>query len=336
MTDPAFVVDIESDLAVAVGPDWGVVIEATSPAVDVGVPGPQGPPGVEGPQGDEGPQGEQGDEGPQGVEGPPGEQGPEGPQGPQGQPGGSTDVFRFRAKAPSITGDPGPGFVRWNNTTQRLSTVLAIDVADQDALDVTLGLQAIGRGNRIYLQDFDGPTGNYQLWEVTNAGTPLGGASGWWEYPVRLIEAAGTGYSNFVNGLMLATRITRIGPGYIRTTITQTSPSLAANAVWQGSIGLPPGYRLYKVQTDRAARVRIYTTATAQAADVNRTVGTSPTGDHGLVLEYVTTSSVLSADLSPLVDGYDPDEDYVVPLTLTNLSGATSTVTLTLTYVRTE
>jgi len=344
VTDPAFVVDIDSDLAVAVGPDWGVIVETASPAVDIGVPGPQAPPGVEGPQGEPGVDGADGATGPAGptgatgatgATGPTGPQGATGPQGPQGQPGGSTDVFRFRAKQPAITGDPGPGFVRWNNTTQRLSTVLSIDVEDQDALDVTLGLQAIGRGNRIYLQDFDGPTGNYQLWEVTAAGTAQGGVSGWWDFPVRLIEALGTGYSNFANGLMCALRVTRIGPGYIRTTITQASPSLVTGAVWQGSIGLPPGYRLYRVQTDRAARVRVYTTATAQAADAARPIGTSPTGDHGLLLEYVTTAGVLAADLSPLVDGYDPDEDYVVPLTVTN-NGATGTVTVTLTYVRTE
>lgn len=196
MSVPSFVVDIEPATAVAVGPDWGVVIQAPSPAVDIGVPGPQGVPGVPGVDG---------------APGPPGADGATGPEGPQGQPGGSTDIFRYRAKAPAITGDPGPGFVRWNNVTQRLSTVVSVDVETQDALDATLGLSAMVAGNVLYLQDFDGPTGNYQSWQVTGPGTPQSGASGWWDFPVTLLDAAGTGYSNFANGLMLAMRVTRVG-----------------------------------------------------------------------------------------------------------------------------
>ena len=628
----------------------------------------------------------------------------------RGLPGGSTSIFRFRAKVPTLTGDPGAGFVRWNHLTQRLSTILAIDLADQDTLDVTVGLASIIAGNKIYLQDYSNGA-NYQEWTVTAPGTNMGG---WYEFPVILNASGGTGFSNFANGLMMATRIVRPGPagatgpagppgaagatgpagpagpagppgdgggagfaargeyqpdvdyppgdvvyteiglyqslydnygddpdtddavfiasldassgnaaqvspvgaalegygitlavleefyfdrvslyfdpsgsalsgtitvevvgpgglvsgvlmahgelpaagivrsetpeptvfmlntrvhveagasyaitvrgtgvgsvraagsgigyspsdhltpthrhhdatlggtenwtttafvggsyaggmefllgdsawelvapaggvgpegpegppgppgptgstgptggagatgpagadantwstmitianggtvhvtfptgqfavapnmigqhyggatggdvtfdnvlatgadvhlsgapggsryvsvvavgegsgsgpapavGYTRTTTFVTSASIANNAHWQGEIPLPPGYRLYRVQTDRAARVRLYTNGTAQGLDAARTVATPVSGDHGLVLEYVTTVTTLSADLSPMVDGYDQDSDGEVPVTLTNLSGSTATVTLTLTYVRTE
>jgi hypothetical protein len=51
------------------------------------------------------------------------------------------------------------------------------------------------------------------------------------------------------------------------------------------------------------------------------------------MFDYITTSGDLSNDLNP-VDGFVASGTSI-PITITNLSGSTDTVTVTLTYVRT-
>lgn len=101
---------------------------------------------------------------------------------------------------------------------------------------------------------------------------------------------------------------------------------------------LAKSYRIIRLATDRAARVRLYTTLAKRDADASRPIGTMPTGDHGLVIEFVTTAGDLDWDTSPVVDGSDGKvaPDGVIPFTVTNLSGATSTVACTLTWIATE
>jgi hypothetical protein len=121
-----------------------------------------------------------------------------------------------------------------------------------------------------------------------------------------------------------------------RTTANWTTASLANNANESGTVTLAAGYRLLKIETDKAARVRIYTSTAKQSADASRPVDTDPTGDHGCLLEFVTSSGLLSADLSPTVDGFTADASTTVAYSVTNYSGSTGTVNCVLTYVRTE
>lgn len=121
-----------------------------------------------------------------------------------------------------------------------------------------------------------------------------------------------------------------------RTTATLTTASLADGATANGTLAMQPGYRLLKIETDVAARVRVYDSTTSRTADASRAIGTDPTAPHGVILDFVTTASVLSWWLNPLVDGYTADASTTVPVAVTNLSGATDTVTVTLTWVRSE
>lgn len=122
----------------------------------------------------------------------------------------------------------------------------------------------------------------------------------------------------------------------VRTSTNWTTESLADTASSSSTVAIAAGYRLLTISTDKAARVRLYTSASKRDADASRPIGTDPTGDHGLVLEFVTTSSLLSADLSPAVDGFTSDASVNVPYTVTNMSGSTGTVQTTLGYLRTE
>lgn len=123
---------------------------------------------------------------------------------------------------------------------------------------------------------------------------------------------------------------------YVRQTVVKTTAALANNTREQSTIALPKGYRLLHIATDRPCRTRLYVSSAQQISDAARLVGVDPSGNHGIILDFVSTALLLLADLSPLVDGFDGDSDGAIPITIDNLSGATSTVQVTLTYVRTE
>lgn len=127
------------------------------------------------------------------------------------------------------------------------------------------------------------------------------------------------------------------GGGFVpaRDTATVTTTSLNNGDTWDGTVTLKPGYRLLCIETDKAARVRAYDSTAHRTADASRAVGTDPTGVHGVIADVVTTADTLTWWLNPAVDGYTADESDTVPLAVTNL-GATGTVSVTLTWVRSE
>jgi hypothetical protein len=97
------------------------------------------------------------------------------------------------------------------------------------------------------------------------------------------------------------------------------------------------GYNLYKINVSAAAWVRLYTNAAARSADSVRSITSDPTSDAGVIVEVITTGSQ-TVVLSPAVLGYN-DENPVttnIPASVTNLSGQTATITVTLTLVKTE
>lgn len=126
-----------------------------------------------------------------------------------------------------------------------------------------------------------------------------------------------------------------IAPRAVTSVVTS---SIDVDATWTGIVPLAPGYRLYRIATSHAARVRLYATAAQRAADVLRPVGSDPLGDHGLMFEYVTTAAALAAGLSPLVDGALMENVLTndIPITITNLSQTARAITVTLTWARTE
>lgn len=111
-----------------------------------------------------------------------------------------------------------------------------------------------------------------------------------------------------------------------------TSSSLANLATQKTTVTIDQAYRVLKVQTDRAARVRLYTTTTARDADESRAAGTDPADNAGVLMDVVTTGDMLTISLSPVVDGWLASGTSV-PISITNRSGSTSTVVVTLTYV---
>jgi hypothetical protein len=126
--------------------------------------------------------------------------------------------------------------------------------------------------------------------------------------------------------------------GAARLTTTKSSSSLAPGATQQTTVTLATSVMVYRVSTDKPCRVRLYTTAAKQAADVSRPLGVDPTGDHGCALELAFITGMLSIDLSPVVTVVDLEAtpDGVIPLTFDNIDSTTGVATLTFTYTEVE
>ncbi|MCA9344564.1 collagen-like protein [Candidatus Saccharibacteria bacterium] len=124
--------------------------------------------------------------------------------------------------------------------------------------------------------------------------------------------------------------------GFIRTTAEYNVADLDNDAHDSGTITMAPAWRILKVESNVAARVRLYANTSYRDADVNRTIGDDPTGDHGLLMDFVTTSGQLSWVLSPLIDGYTTDSSDDVAITVTNKSGGQSDTNVTITWLRCE
>ncbi len=130
----------------------------------------------------------------------------------------------------------------------------------------------------------------------------------------------------------IGTAVVGVSANTAPQTAAITSSSLANLATQKTTITIAQAYRVLKVQTDRAARVRLYTTTAARDADELRAAGTDPAVNAGVLMDVVTTAGMLTISLSPVVDGWLA-EGTSIPISITNLSGSTSTVVATLTYV---
>lgn len=128
-----------------------------------------------------------------------------------------------------------------------------------------------------------------------------------------------------------------MGGGYARYSKDVTSTVLDAGEGEARVASLYPSARIFKVATSAPARVRLYPTLAQLEADEHRGIGIRPRGNHGRLLEIVTTLSMLELDLSPVVD--ITSTDATVPafhMHVTNLSGGSGAITTTFHYFRTE
>lgn len=124
-----------------------------------------------------------------------------------------------------------------------------------------------------------------------------------------------------------------------RGTDSLTTSSLIQNQADSGkTLGLGKCCAVTRLSTNRPAWVRVYSSSAYQSADASREQTEDPTGEHGVLLECITTAANLILDLCPAAlvfssDGYGLD---TVPVTVTNLDSSTGTVIVELTYIRFE
>ena len=137
------------------------------------------------------------------------------------------------------------------------------------------------------------------------------------------------------NGAMVVVDAADVGGGSQgRQTATITTASLAPNTSAVGTIDLGRGYRLLTIDTSSPCRVRIYTNAGDRDADLSRQFGVDRPQGVGLMLEFVSVAGLLSADLSPTVDGFTANGTAYYSVTNRGLS--TAAVTIDFDYLPTE
>jgi hypothetical protein len=129
-----------------------------------------------------------------------------------------------------------------------------------------------------------------------------------------------------------------LGGGFARHDQDDTSGLLAPGAIESRTLTLYPSVRIYKIATNRPARVRLYPTAAMRDADISRNIGIVPRGNSGRLLEVVTAlPDMLELILSPAVDITSADafnSDFFV--SVTNLDSVAGPVVVTYSFFRTE
>lgn len=115
---------------------------------------------------------------------------------------------------------------------------------------------------------------------------------------------------------------------------THTTAELADQTSETGLLTALHPFIVNGISTTVPARIRVYKSTAQRDADLNRAIGTDPSGDHGLLLEAVTTAGQLSWQVSPGV--YVPVAVPQVPVTVTNLSGGSTAVVVNFTAIAME
>jgi len=122
-----------------------------------------------------------------------------------------------------------------------------------------------------------------------------------------------------------------------RTAINGNTGSISNGATGNFSITGFKAYYLLKVAVTHAAWVRIYTDEASRLADASRLEGSDPLPGSGVIAEIITTGSQ-TVLISPALLGFNNETipTSSIPMAVTNKSGSTATITVTLTLLQAE
>jgi hypothetical protein len=123
----------------------------------------------------------------------------------------------------------------------------------------------------------------------------------------------------------------------VRQTSTLTTAALAGGATEAGTFPFAKGFRVLRVSADKPCWIRLYTTTGKRDADAGRLQAVDPTGDHGVVTEFILSASLLSVDASPVPQAYSMEATPVInaPYRVTNL-GANGPVNVSFVWQQQE
>jgi hypothetical protein len=175
------------------------------------------------------------------------------------------------------------------------------------------GTDAVGTGGGAAALD--------ELSDVVITGTPTDGQ----------VLKYDSGTSSWVNGQDLSSTI------FTRQTVSGSTSSLADAATGPINIVGYKSYTLLKLETSAAAWVRIYVSEAARIADASRLEGVDPTPGSGVIAEVITTGAE-TVLISPATIGFNNESPVTtnIPVRVTNKSGATASITVTLTAIQLE
>ena len=123
-----------------------------------------------------------------------------------------------------------------------------------------------------------------------------------------------------------------------RTQAVYTTLSPLANGVSAAAtVSAAKGYALYSITVSAGAWVTVYTSASAQTADSARSITTDPNPGSGVIAEAISTTGTTTY-FTPAVFGFnaDPSPNNTMYLKITNNSGSTTAITVTVTYLQLE
>ena len=156
---------------------------------------------------------------------------------------------------------------------------------------------------------------------------------------VGFVGSGGTNGTNGTNGFTGSAGTGGGGGLGLGTRITASSAtgSLSSNQTTNLTITGYKSYGLLKVQTSAAAWVRIYTNAAYRTADASRAQGNDPAPGNGVIAEVITIGANTQI-ITPGALGWNDDSPVSssVYVAVTNLSGITQPITVTLTMLQLE
>lgn len=160
------------------------------------------------------------------------------------------------------------------------------------------------------------------LTDVIITGTPTTG---------QVLKYDGTNWVNGTDAISSGSNLTT------RDTAAGTSSSLTDGQTGPINITGYKSYALFKLQTSAAAWVRIYTSEAARIADGSRLEGVDPAPSSGVLAEVITTGAE-TVLISPSTIGFNDESPVTtnIPVRVTNKSGSTAAITVTLTLLQLE
>jgi hypothetical protein len=279
-----------------------------------------GPQGVTGPQGPEG--------GPTGVTGPTGYTGPlgTGPTGASSVVTGPTGYTGYTG--PLGTGPTGASSV----VTGPTGYTGPLGTGPTGRTGATGATGATGRTGPLGT----GPTG------ITGSTGPTG--AGIINIQGNSINVGSVSTLNFETPLTttLNSGIITVGSSNSpnlasRTSVTATTAFIANNTLFNLDLTGFRSYALIKIQVNKASRVRVYANNVSRTFDASRAINVAPAAGSGLIAEIVTSGAATTM-ISPAALGYNNETvpTTTIPIAVTNLSGISTTITVTLTILQLE
>ena len=120
-----------------------------------------------------------------------------------------------------------------------------------------------------------------------------------------------------------------------RETAQATAAGVISGAAADISITTPKTYALLKIETSVAAWVTLYSSSNARTSDASRLETTDPTPGSGVLAEVITTGAVTQA-ITPGSICFNESAGTTTYVKVVNKTGATTNITVTLTYIKLE
>ena len=125
--------------------------------------------------------------------------------------------------------------------------------------------------------------------------------------------------------------------GGIRTTVTGITTAIAPNGIGNTDISGFKVYNILKVGISTASWVRIYTDSVSRTNDVSRVINNDPISGSGVIAEFISVGAT-TIKTGPVPTGYNDDtpETNQIYVSVTNLSGISTTIQVSLTILKLE